>query len=71
MARYNIALAALLASKAFAAEVSINSDGAMDRSLFSKVRHLGFAHALSSLVFVLLIDVRCFSFSHNIRSQVW
>jgi hypothetical protein len=52
MARYNIALAALLASKAFAAEVSINSDGAMDRSLFSKVRHLGFAHALSSLVFL-------------------
>lgn len=60
MARYNIALAALLASKAIAAEVSINPDGAMDRSLFSQVRYLGFAHMdlmFSSRVFFLLTNM--------------
>lgn len=40
MARYNIALASLLASKAIAAEVSINPNGAIDRSLFSKIPSL-------------------------------
>lgn len=46
MARYNIALATLLASKAIASEVTIDSNGAVDRSLFSKVRVklLKFAH---------------------------
>eukprot|EP00986_Skeletonema_menzelii_P002778 scaffold790_cov149-Skeletonema_menzelii.AAC.23 len=40
MARYNIALATLLASKAYASEVSIDPNGAIDRSLFSKIPSL-------------------------------
>jgi len=42
MVRYTVALASLLASKAIATDVSIDLNGAIERSrsLFTQVRHL-------------------------------
>ena len=51
MARYTIALATLLASNAYASEVSIDPNGAIDRSLFSKVRVIHLDLYIHEIVF--------------------
>ena len=70
MARYNIALASLLASKAIAAEVSINPNGAIDRSLFSKVNlHIHHIHFVFPSMNLLANNFVASPSYSNLRSQ--